>query len=327
MKSWINSYLGGADVKRIVLIILACLLFTGCTGAAKAEKTVFAMDTVMNLQIWGTDGEKAAQSFAQMLKVLEETWAVNGEKSVVSSLNQGTAELTEEQQMVIQRVQALSDRTGGAFNPWLGKLSQVWGFYDGANQKEDFHLPSQEQIRTAAGEKRWDLGAAIKGYAGDRAVQILESMNVECAILNLGGNVQTYGTKPNGEAWRIGIQNPWGGDNIGVIAVEGTCSVVTSGDYQRYFEKDGVRYHHILNPETGYPANSGLSSVTVVCRDGMTADGLSTALFVMGLENAGKFWRQSDDFEAVFLLNDGTVYATEGVRLTGCKYEVITREK
>ncbi len=307
------------------LLLALAVLLCGCQGETQYEHTTFAMDTVISLELWGRDGQTAALEIESMLRALESTWSATAEDSVLSRLNRGESGLSEEEQALLDRAEALRRRTGGAFDPYLGGVSRVWGFYDGENQQEDFILPTQEQISDALEKKQWDLGAVIKGCAGTLGAAMLEEYRVERAILNLGGNIQTYGEKPDGTPWQIGIQNPDGGDYLGILEVRGTMAIVTSGDYQRYFEKDGIRYHHILNPETGYPADSGLRSVTVICEDGMTADALSTALFVMGLEEGGEFWRGSDDFQAVFVTEEGKIYATEGAALTGCEYEVIYR--
>lgn len=311
-------------MKRLLcLLTVICLIFAlaGCKNTKPVHQTVFAMDTVMDLQLWGEDSEKAALDIASLLSDLDNTWSAAKEESLIGQLNAGKdVALTEEQSRLLERVQQLSEDTGGAFDPQMLSVSRAWGFYE-----EEYRVPTEEAIAAALSDPKWDMGAALKGYAGDRAVAILENANVDCAILNLGGNVQTYGQKADGTPWQIGIQNPSGNDYVGILSVVGTCAVVTSGDYQRYFEKDGVRYHHIMDPETGRPADSGLSSVTVICRNGLTADSLSTALFVMGLEKGTELWRKSDDFQAVFIDTAGNVYATEGAALSGCEYEVICR--
>ena len=310
-------------MKRLMGAILALLLLCGCAGERKAEETVFAMDTVMDLRIWGADAEHAVEEIAALLTELDHTWSATEADGIPAKLNLGDAVLTEAEQAVLHRVETLSARTGGAFDPRLYALTWLWGFPTG-----EYRVPSEGEIRQAMTESQWDLGAVIKGYAGQAAVEMLEDVDVNRAILNLGGNVQTYGNKPDGTPWQIAIQDPDdSGAYLGVVSVTGTVSVVTSGDYQRYFEQDGVRYHHILDPETGRPAASGLRSVTVICRDGMTADALSTARFVMGLEAGAELWRNSDDFEAVFVRADGAVFATEGAAFSGCEFEVITREE
>ncbi len=310
-------------MKRYLALLLTAAVLLCCSGCSEPTRTTFfCMDTVMELTLYGSGGEQAAQEITWCLQELENRWSATKEDSALSRWNRGeTVIFTEEERVFLQDVQALSLRTGGAFDPQLLALSQAWDFTG-----ESHRVPDEAQIREALGQKQWDLGGVLKGYAGQQAVGILENRGVDCGILNLGGNIQTYGEKPDGTPWQIGIQNPDGGSYIGILSVTGTVAVVTSGDYQRYFTVGDTRYHHILDPETGYPADAGLRSVTVICRDGTTADALSTALFVMGLEEGTQFWRQSADFEAVFLLSDGRIYATEGAALSGCEYEVIWRE-
>jgi thiamine biosynthesis lipoprotein len=310
-------------MKRLIACLLVCALLCGCSADMPVTKQRFAMDTLMDFTIWGKQSIDYFNSLSDLISLLESQWSVMKEDSIISKLNRGeNVELDAEQQALLDKAEALSKRTGGAFDPKLYSVSAAWGFFDG-----DGRVPTEAQIAQALAEKKWDLGAVVKGYAGQECVRMLQELGCHRALLNLGGNIQTFGSKADGSPWRIGIQDPDNSTgNLGILEVEGTMSIVTSGDYQRYFTADGKDYHHIMDPQTGRPADSGLRSVTVLCRDGMTADALSTALFVMGLEEATMFWRNSSDFEAVFLTLDGKLYATEGAGLTDCVFEVISRE-
>lgn len=307
-------------MKRFLCFFVICILLCFATGCEKdAQETVYAMNTVMDLQLWGADAEEGLGAVKTLLQSLEQTWSANLENTKLSKLNrEEDVSLSEEERTLLARVEALSECTGGAFDPKLLAASRLWGF-----GTDHTCIPDDAALAAALEQRQWDLGAALKGYTGDLAVTRLQELDVKRAILNLGGNIQTYGEKADGTPWKIGIQNPDGGDYLGIVSVSGTASVVTSGDYQRYFEEDGIRYHHILDPETGKPAQTGLRSVTVICRDGLEADAFSTAMFVMGLEEGSAFWRENRTFEAVFITEDGKIYATQGANLQGCEFEEI----
>ena len=158
-----------------------------------------------------------------------------------------------------------------------------------------------------------DLGAVAKGFAAEEAEEALRAAGVERATIDLGGNVTVIGTRPDGDPWRVAVKDPRNTDGYLCILELEDVTLSTSGGYERYFEEDGVRYHHIIDPKTGYPADSGLLSVTVVTANHVLADALSTALFVAGPEEALDFWRSRDDFELVLCTDDDRIIVTQGL--------------
>ncbi len=258
---------------------------------------------------------------------------MGSEDSEVSQLNrEGTAVLSEDTAALVERALEIYDSTGGAFDITVSPLMELWGF-----TTQDYQVPEEADLQATlalAGADRVtydadtstvtlgegqsiDLGGIAKGYTSQRLMELFEEQGVASAMVSLGGNIQCLGTKPDGSLWRVGIQDPVGSEGaiVAVIEVENQA-VITSGSYERYFtdEDTGETYHHILDPATGYPADSGLISVTIVTDDGTLGDALSTALFIMGLEEGTAYWQaHSDEFQAVFITTDSEIYVTEGL--------------
>ena len=319
MKNWLSAAL-----------LSAAFLLTGCSGAPAQEPesaTFFAMDTAMDFTVYG---DAALLDEAEtLIGSLEEQVSVTDEHSDIYAIDHtGSGSLSGNAAELMAQSLELCRRTGGALDISVYPIVRAWGFTTGSYQVPDEEtiqslLPlvdyTQIQYDAATGVvtlpegMEIDLGSVAKGYAGQLAAQMLRNSGVESALLNLGGNVQTVGAKPDGSPWQIGIKDPQGEDAMMVLSVEDQA-VVTSGGYERYFEQDGQTYWHIMDPFTGRPADSGLISVTIVGDEGVVCDGLSTALFVMGLEKAADLWAQSGDFEAVFVTASGEVCITEGLK-------------
>ncbi len=328
-------------MKRFFAALLLLTAFlTGCGSKQPIQTEMFAMDTVMQLKIWSE--ETGLDAVREEINRLDRLLSVTDETSELFALNRdGYAVLSEETASLLRKAIALSERTGGAFDPTVYPLVLAWGFTtdsqavptDAAREKalsvlgtEHIHF-SGNTVTLDAGSML-DFGAIAKGYAAQCCADLLRARGVTAALLSLGGNVQTVGTKPDGSAWAVGISDPKNPSQaIATLEFYGEKALVTSGSYQRYFEADGKKYHHILDPETGAPANHGLASVTVIADSGTLADAYSTALFVMGMEKAEKFWSEHPDFEAVFLLETGEIFATEGAAalLRDCEVTVIKR--
>ena len=192
----------------------------------------------------------------------------------------------------------------------------IFAFSNLSFLSENVPFASKERADIFSMRTLIDFGGIAKGYTGQKLAELFQEYGVSSALVSLGGNIQAIGTKPDGSSWKVGIRDPKGGqqDYIGVLSVE-SQAVVTSGGYERYFEEDGETYIHIINPRTGYPADGDLLSVTIVSKDGTLADGMSTALYIMGYEKACQFWRQHrEEFNVILVTDDGKIHISENLK-------------
>ena len=329
-------------MKRIGLILLAvaCVLCGCATPMPSTTKELFAMDTVMHLTVYSKEDGVLKQG-EEEIRRLETLLSVTDENSDIARLNQSDGEwvtVSEETANLLTLAKEYAAKTEGRFDPTVYPAVQAWGFT--THQKR---VPSQEeldglltlvdynQIEIKGTQARLpkgmgvDLGAIAKGYAADRVKTLYEAAGIS-GILSLGGNVLTIGQKPNGQGFTVAIQDPENtNQTLGTLTLNGGQAAVTSGDYQRYFEQNGVRYHHVLDPKTAAPAMSDFTSVTVIAPSAAKADAYATALFVAGKEQAKELVKTLS-VEGVFVTKEGKILCTSGVNfaLTNNQYTLET---
>ncbi len=319
-------------MKRLNLILPALILLTACHTIEPTTKQNFQLGTFIELTLYdGASDELFDELFAQIASI-ESLMSLTSSSELLTlneTAGQKSTHLSSATCEVIQSGLSLSTLTNGHFNIAIEPLVSLWkiGTDDAAIPAPDLiqqtlHHLNYEVIEFDAdtcllslpsSQMGLDLGGIAKGYAADEVLARIKEADLEHALINLGGNVLAHGGKPNHEPFKVGIQDPFSprGTYLGKIDVlDG--AVATSGIYERFFEVDNVRYHHILDSKTGYPVNNELAAVVIMCERAMDADALSTAAFSYGLKEGMAFINTLNDVEAIFITHDKTIYLTEG---------------
>lgn len=317
--------------KSLIAIILCAVIVFGIvsydfiSGRSSCEKTSVAMGTVVTVKLFGFGAKNDLDKIETEINGLENSvlsWRKEG--SDVYRINKGSGtqvSVSPDTVKIIGQCIDISDDCGGVFDITIGNVTKLWDF-GGDNQR----LPSDDEIKTALGSVGYknvsisgnavqikkgqslDLGAVGKGFVCDKIKELLDKGRTKSAVISVGGSLLIYGNR----TFSVGIINP---DNdkqsMGTLKLKDTC-VSTSGNYEKYFEQDGKRYHHILNAKTGYPATSEFKSVTVVCESGLISDALSTVCYIAGYRKSIEILKKFDA-EAVFIFNNNAVRVTDGL--------------
>jgi FAD:protein FMN transferase len=339
----------GVFIKFLAVLAGAATVFISCRSGDAVTDTRFFLGTACTITVYSGGHQKAVDHAFIRVEEIEEMMSVNIESSEVSEINRNAGmhpvEVAADTFAVIEEALEAAKLSGGALDITVGPLVEAWGI-----GSESAQIPPDAEIdrllslvdykylvldrkeRTVFLEKkgmRIDLGAVAKGYAADAAEEVLKKEGVDRGIIDFGGNIRVFGSKPK-EPWRVGIQKPGGtrGEYFGIIS-GGEMAVVSSGTYERYFEAGGVRYHHILDPETGYPVQNSLVSATVVAPDALRADALSTAVFAMGLEEGFRLLITLPGAEGIFVTGEMNVVLTPDLEdrfvLTDKRYTLTSR--
>lgn len=329
--------------RALCLLITLVLLSASCALAEKQDITLtrsgdqmgaqmFAMDTFIQATVYGSalDADALLEIMRNVsrLEALLSTTSPDSEISAVNAAQGESIPVSADTLAVLKTVLEVSGETGGAFDVTAYPLVKAWGF-----TQDEFRVPDGEELESlldrvdynqiilsdeaisVPAQTEIDLGGIAKGYTGDVLTAALREKGVNSALLSLGGNIAVIGRKQDGSLWKIGVRDPLGSpDSIGYLQIE-DANVITSGGYERYFvDEDGNVRWHIIDPKTGYPAQSGLISVTVVGKNGAKCDALSTALFVMGADKASAYLSAHPEFEAILIREDGSLLLTNGLK-------------
>jgi FAD:protein FMN transferase len=321
----------------LLLLILSSISFVACNRGSNipVEKQEFHMDTIITEKVYGENAQKAANEVMDKITQIEKVMTIDAPGSEIDKLNdmagKGGVKLGKESIYVLQKANKYAALSGGAFDVSIGPLVKAWGITTNHHrvltQEEVSRLKKlvgykdieiDNKASTAKLKRSGqivDLGGIAKGFAGDAAIAICKKNGIKSAFINLGGNVVVLGSKSDGSAWNIGVQNPRAitGQYIGILKVKNKA-IVSSGDYERFFIENGKRYHHIIDPKTGFPADSGLIGTTIITDLSVDADALSTATFVLGLEKGMKLVESLPEVEAIFVTKDKKVYTSKGLK-------------
>jgi thiamine biosynthesis lipoprotein len=321
---------------KILFFFITALFMTGCSFSKSSSEneplsaTEFLLNTVVTVSLYDVKDPDILDECFQLCKTYENLFSRTTDASDISRINQNGSLPTDVSAETVKLLNAglyYSELSDGAFDITIAPLSSLWDF-----TADPFSVPDAGLIDEARKKVNWkqviitgtnvslteggslDLGAIAKGYIADCMKSYLESKGVKSALINLGGNLLTVGSKPDGSAFRIGIQKPFGDTNetIGYLEIN-DYSIVTSGIYERYAVTEGTLYHHIINPKTGYPYDNNLNSVTIVSKCSIDGDALSTVCFALGLENGMELIESLDDTEAIFITKDNQIYYSEGI--------------
>ena len=314
-------------IYKFLFCFFTCLVFFGCK---KTEVKYFeSMDTFMKVQCYGKNPEAANDLAQKKIGELNVLISVTNPQSEIYKINNATSfpvEVSDDTISVIKDSLKIAKMTNGAFNPVLYPITKAWGF-----TTKQYRVPSDSEIAELLKLTNFDdvkikgndiylkpgmmfdLGGIGKGWAGDEAIKVLKENGVKSAILDLGGNVQTIGSKPDGTAWQVGLQNPWGDGAVAAIKIKNEA-MITSGGYVRYFTgDDGKKYVHIMDGITGRPVENDVVSTTIITEFGTYADGLSTATYVLGKDRSIDLWKNNKNFEMILLSPDKSISYTKGL--------------
>ncbi len=314
-------------IYKFLFCFFTCLVFFGCK---KTEVKYFeSMDTFMKVQCYGKNPEAANDLAQKKIGELNVLISVTNPQSEIYKINNSTSfpvNVSDDTISVIKDSLKIAKMTNGAFNPVLYPITKAWGF-----TTKQYRVPSDSEIAELLKLTNFDdvkikgndiylkpgmlfdLGGIGKGWAGDEAIKVLKENGVKSAILDLGGNVQTIGSKPDGTAWQVGLQNPWGDGAVAAIKIKNEA-MITSGGYVRYFTgDDGKKYVHIMDGITGRPVENDVVSTTIITEFGTYADGLSTATYVLGKNRSIDLWKNNKNFEMILLSPDKSISYTKGL--------------